>query len=152
SIDGNDDYAANESGGIDLSDCESLDLFLNEAKELPPSDAAERTPFAPLSGEEFVKAADETAMWSGGGLSNLWTDPANWVGGVLPLSDQYVSFELASPGATVVIDSEVAVNGIDASHVNLEISGELVVSSAFILGNVTVLDGGSLVFDETAAG
>ena len=72
-----------------------------------------------VAGGAFVVHVESGPVnaWSNGGGNMLWSNTANWTGGVLPQNgDNVARFGGASSGGTVTLDSSASVEEIDFSN------------------------------------
>ena len=69
-----------------------------------------------MAGGAFVVHVESGAIngWGNGTGSGLWSNPANWSGGVLPQNgDNVARFSGSTSGGTVTLDSSASVEELD---------------------------------------
>jgi hypothetical protein len=78
-----------------------------------------------------AKMPGMTKTWSGKGVDNHWTTPANWVGGVAPSCGDALVFPAGAvqPVSFVDLPPEMSLDSITASAVKLEGEAKLTVTS-----------------------
>lgn len=99
-----------------------------------------------------------TSIWVGS-ASGLWTDPANWSGGVVPTAIANVQFP-ATSGSLVVLGSPsaVSVNSVDVQRettlvgVNLTVAQNLSMAADLTFSGANTLRVGSIVENTSASG
>ena len=72
-----------------------------------------------VAGGAFVVHVESGPVnsWSNAGASGLWSNPANWTGGVLPQNgDNVARFSGAASGGTVTVDTSATVEEIDLDN------------------------------------
>ena len=72
-----------------------------------------------VAGGAFVVHVESGAIngWGNGGGSGLWSNPANWIGGVLPQNgDGVARFSGSAHGGTVTLDASASVQEIDIDN------------------------------------
>jgi hypothetical protein len=91
-------------------------------------------------------------VWSGAGPDALFSDAANWVGGVVPTSGQAVTFPANATSMAVTVDTNVTVGAVefDAAYT---LSSPLAGATTITLdGNLTATGGSTVVNNNITLG
>src|SRR5215510_15100416 len=80
--------------------------------------------FEPLEDRSLLS----TAVWTGGGVNNLWTNPANWAANVAPSPGDHLVFPAGAAKATAANDFATGTlfGSITFSGLGFSVSGNAV--------------------------
>jgi autotransporter-associated beta strand protein len=89
-------------------------------------------------------------VWSGAGTDTLFTDGANWVGGVAPIAGQDVTFPVGAASTTVTINTAVTVGNVEFdTGYTLPSTSAITVDGDFNVGDATTVISNPIVLGQT---
>jgi hypothetical protein len=91
-------------------------------------------------------------VWSGAGTDALFSDGANWVGGVAPTSGQAVDFPVGATSTAVTVDTDVTVGAVEFDAAYTLSNPGAGTTDIALDGNITATSGSTLVSNNISLG